>query len=759
MRHNSIKMRFIYVAIASLYLLVGCEPAEREAQLASEPVSRTELAAARPMPAILDSITNTSDPNTNIFRNAERAQMQQQLLADAPSLRDSILVSFNLGVELLLSGHTRRAIDTFEFVRRELRQAAYDPDNRRRLRDVTALLGLSYLRLGEQENCILKHSTDSCIFPIESAGVHQLQEGSRTAIKVFTELLQKNPEDVINIWLLNIAYMTVGEYPDKVPPQWRIPEASLRSDYDIGRFRDIAPHLGLDLVGLSGGSIMEDFDNDGHLDIMASSWGLGDQLHYYRNNGDGSFTDRTDAAGLTGQVGGLDLFHADYDNDGYRDVVVPRGAWMKSDGRYPNSLLRNMGDGTFRDLTAASGILSFHPTHVVAWADYDNDGWLDLFVGNESDQVEKHPCQLFRNNTDGTFTDVAPQVGLDHECYVKGVTWGDYDNDGLQDLYISCLGRDNALFRNRGESDEGWRFDDMTASAGVAKPFKSFPTWFWDYDNDGWLDLLAASFYVSSYDDILKVFVGAEHGADQTKLYRNNGDGTFSDRTKEMGLEKVILAMGANFGDLDNDGFLDCYFGTGDPDLRSLMPNLMYRNNNGKVFQDVTTSGGFGNLQKGHGISFGDLDHDGDQDIFEVMGGAYTGDVYQNVLYENPGHDNNWITLRLHGVRSNRDGIGARIRVQVKTESGSRDIYSTVSTGGSFGSSSLQQEIGLGKAVAIELLEIKWPAGATVQRFRQVAMNRIYDVDEDGAELVPVNLPRINLYAAASKGDHGLEGH
>ena len=161
-------------------------------------------------------------------------------------------------------------------------------------------------------------------------------------------------------------------------------------------------------------------------------------------------------------------------------------------------------------------------------------------------------------------------------------------------------------------------------------------------------------------------------GAEHAHLYRNEGDGTFAEVSAETGLDRVILVMGANFGDLDGDGWLDAYFGTGMPDMRTLMPNRMYRNDGGRRFQDVTASGGFGHLQKGHGVSFGDLDGDGDQDVHQVLGAAFEGDVYENVLLENPGHGNHWLTLHLEGVRSNRDALGARVRVRVRRPAGDR---------------------------------------------------------------------------------------
>ena len=165
---------------------------------------------------------------------------------------------------------------------------------------------------------------------------------------------------------------------------------------------------------------MEDFDNDGFLDIIATSWGLDDPLRYFRNQGDGTFAERTAAAGLTGLVGGLNAVQTDFDNDGFADVLVLRGGWFGADGLHPNSLLRNQGDGTFADVTEAAGLLTLHPTQTAAWADFDNDGWLDLFVGNESSAEEHHPCELFRNQGDGTFIDVAAEVGLDVDGFVKG---------------------------------------------------------------------------------------------------------------------------------------------------------------------------------------------------------------------------------------------------------------------------------------------------------------------------------------------------
>jgi len=272
--------------------------------------------------------------------------------------------------------------------------------------------GLAYLRLGEQENCLLNHTADSCLLPIQKGGVHQLQAGSRSALGIFESMLSQQPTDLGARWLLNIAAMTVGDYPEKVPPQFLIPPSAFASEYPMPRFPDVAAATGLDVDGLAGGCITEDFDGDDLLDVLASSWSMEGQLRFFHNNGDGTFTERTREAGLIGLTGSLNMMQMDYNNDGRPDVFMLRGAWLGKGGHHPNSLLRNNGDGTFEDVTEAAGLLSFHPTQTAAWFDFDGDGWIDVFIGNESFGVEKHPCELYRNNGDGTFTECAAVSGV-----------------------------------------------------------------------------------------------------------------------------------------------------------------------------------------------------------------------------------------------------------------------------------------------------------------------------------------------------------
>ena len=203
--------------------------------------------------------------------------------------------------------------------------------------------------------------------------------------------------------------------------------------------------------------------------------------------------------------------------------------------------------------------------------------------------------------------------------------------------------------------------------------------------------------------------------------------------------------MGANFGDLDNDGYLDFYLGTGYPDYEALSPNVMYRNVNGESFADITTASGLGHLQKGHAIAFADLDNDGDQDIFEQMGGILPGDRYNDALFENPGFDNHWIAIRLVGTSSNRSAIGASIHVLVEQGDGNRSIYRHVTSGGSFGSNPLRQNIGLGQASGINRLEIKWPTSGLTQTFEEVPMDCFVQIVEGDDQLSTFELRKLRL--------------
>jgi hypothetical protein len=586
-------------------------------------------------------------------------------------------------------------------------------------------MGVACLRLGEVTNCVAQHCEASCIFPISGGGVHGDKRGSNQAFKLFEWVLQQQPDHAGARWLLNLAAMTLGEYPAKVPEMLRIDLAYFGSDATFPRFEDVAREKGLAAPTLAGGIVADDFDGDGIIDLINSNWGADDQVRFWKGSADGGFVDRTREAGLIGITGGLHLIHADYDNDGDNDVLVLRGAWMRGFGRWPNSLLRNDGKGRFDDVTFEVGLADpMYPTQAAAWADFDGDGDLDLYIGNESSPECTAPSQLLRNDG-GKFTDIAKAAGVTNDRYAKGVAWGDIDGDGFPDLYVSNSGTPNRLYRNRGDGT----FEDVTEKAGVGAPLTSFSTWFFDYDNDGALDLFVASYFPFLEPYVAWAATGSREFEPQA-LYKGDGKGGFRNVTREVGLDRPNCTMGSNFGDLDNDGFEDLYLATGFPNYEALVPNLTLWNRRGASFTDVTLQSGMGHLQKGHGVAFFDFDGDGDLDIYEDLGGAFPGDGYASALFANPGFGRAWLAVELTGVQSNRSAIGARIRAEIREGDKTRSIWRQVSAGSSFGGNPFRQHFGLGAAEKVEKLEVHWPRSERPQVFTDVAARRVVRITE-----------------------------
>jgi hypothetical protein len=583
-------------------------------------------------------------------------------------------------------------------------------------------LGLAFLHKSETDNGVYRSPGDLCLFPRINAPYPDTTSSGK-AVQHFLSYLDQKPDDLEVRWLLNLAYMTLGRYPGGVPQKYLIPPSVFESKLDSGRFVDVAANAGLNVFSMAGGVIVDRFENDDLLDVVTSSMDVCEPLHYFRNNADGTFTERTAQAGLADQLGGLNLIQADYNNDGCMDMLVLRGGW-----EFPmrKSLLRNNCNGTFTDVTRDSGLgKTVSRTQTAVWADVDNDGNLDLFVGNESG-----PSQLFRNKGDGTFEDISRAAGVDRTGFIKGVVAADYDNDGYVDFYLSDYNGNNLLYHN----NHNRTFTEVAKQAGVQAPWRSFAAWFFDYDNDGWPDLFVTSYYLS-IEEVARSYLGLPRNAETLKLYRNLGNGTFRDVSAEVGLDKVFMPMAANFGDVNNDGFLDLYMGMGSPTFASMAPHELLLNKEGKSFVSITASSGTGELHKGHGIAFADLDRDGDEDIVAEVGGAVPADRHALRVFENPGNRNDWITMRLVGVRSNRAAIGARIKVTVETTGGNnervtRSIYRTVGSGGSFGANPLEQHIGLGFAALIQNVEIWWPASNTRQSFSTIAPNQFIEIKE-----------------------------
>jgi enediyne biosynthesis protein E4 len=496
-----------------------------------------------------------------------------------------------------------------------------------------------------------------------------------------------------------------------------------------------------------GGVAVLDYNNDGCMDIfftngadMPSLKKTGPEYsnRLFRNNCDGTFTDVTEKAGVAGEGYSMGVAVGDYDNDGYSDIFVA--------GVNRNLLYHNRGDGTFEDVTekAHLGGVDQHYGKLwsvsAAWVDVDNDGWLDLVVINyvqwdpqhepvcgssqqqlycRPDAYHDTPNQLFRNNHDGTFTNITASSGLG--AYLgkgMGVAVADYDSDGLVDIFVTNDSVPNFLFHNLGHG----KFEEVAMLAGVAlndngRPVASMGADFRDVDNDGRPDLL----FTAMFNDTFSFF-------------RNTGKSpTFEDDTASSGLALVtrrLTGWGLGFYDFDNDGFKDLFtanshFPALDRYLGSAagLPNTVFRNLGNGRFQDVSQTAGpdFQIAGQHRGVAFADFDNDGRVDavVANVNGPAR---LFHNVT-PNAGH---WLALKLIGTRSNRDGIGAKISVTLPD----RKLYNHCTTSVGYASSSEPLvRFGLGKETAAKLIEIQWPSGQT-QKLRDVKADQTLKVRE-----------------------------
>jgi hypothetical protein len=635
------------------------------------------------------------------------------------------------------------------------------PSLRGRAREI---LASTWMRKAELQNCVSDGTGEACLVPFSEEAEHRLGEGMTNAITYLTAFLTEDEPDKLGPrWLLNVAHMALGTYPDDVPPALRVDPALLVAEADAPAWPNIAPYLGAQSAGISGGASIDDYDGDGLNDVLVSAFDPTDGMKLLLNVGDGTLCDASRASGLSAAVGSLDIFPADYDNDGDLDILAPRGAWMNSDGQVRPSLLRNDGSGRFTDVAVEAGLANVvGPSQTAIWGDLNNDGWLDIFYGREADDdslTGNAPSSLYISRGDGTFRDIGPTSEPRRAGFVKGAALGDIDNDGDLDLYVSTLRGDNRLYANRGDAT----FIDITVPTGVQNPQLGFAAGFADFDQDGFLDIFAAS-YANTYGTTLVTdpewgkttegfvadLLGVPGLDEPARIYRNLGDG-FEDVSAAWQVDDVHATMGANIGDLNNDGWPDLYLGTGAPAFDALEPNVAYYNlydaTAGRRFADVTFATHTGHLQKGHAVAFGDLDCDGDEDLLAQMGGAYHGDNFPDAIFLNPGEDTASVTLRLEGVPalgSNRSAIGARVRVVTP----SRTFHYVVSTGASFGANSLAVDVVLGGEDTIERVEIDWPGGST-EVLTDVPLRHKLNIRQGegvvtGSEFAPIPMRGVN---------------
>jgi tetratricopeptide (TPR) repeat protein len=555
------------------------------------------------------------------------------------------------------------------------------------------------------------------------------QGRDREALEHFHATLGAEPGHGLNaLWTLHLVQAGLG-----LPLDERAPRFHLSSSIEVPEpgatppFADVAAELGVDKLDGLGPSAWGDVDHDGDDDLFLCGCDSYGQLLLA---GDGRFADATRAAGLGDVASGYSATLADADGDGWLDLYVGRDGW---NGPAENSLYRNV-EGRFEDVTERARVGDPGSSFVHLWSDVDRDGDVDLYVANGitgGGDVNR----LYANDGKGAFSDATSRMGLLEPRGTRtiGVAAGDYDADGWPDLFCSGYQGPNRLYRNRGE-EQGPRFAEVGEQAGVrdeAHVTNGYVAFFADLDADGDLDVLRTA--LAPYDEVLFRLSAMSDledlGTDRNtlRLYRNEGGGRFSDGTAAAGLDVPIGVMGAGCADLDNDGWLDLYLGTGDPDLGRLEPDRFLHNREGR-FRDRTFALGFGNVGKGHGVTFADHDRDGDLDVYAQEGGFVHGDAWRNAFYANRGFadGNRWLAITLEGVESNREGIDAQVRVTA----GGRTLLRERRNGEGFGCSNTPAvEVGLGAADEIERVEIRWPSGL-VQMFDDVPVDARIHVRE-----------------------------
>jgi hypothetical protein len=553
--------------------------------------------------------------------------------------------------------------------------------------------------------------------------------------------------------LLLLCARSFSENPQSSPPPASSP----------GKFVDRTAQLGVHfkheaslttrkylLESMGSGVALFDYDNDSRLDIFfANGARIDDPMlkaaiprkdspkywnRLYHQKPDGTFEDVTERAGLTGNGYSTGVAVGDYDNDGFEDLFV--AAYGRS------TLYHNNGDGTFTDVTLSSGVAGAGWATSAAWVDYDNDGRLDLIVARymewdfediycglreagfrsycHPDLFKPVSVLLYHNEGEGKFTEVSHKAGIDKAAKGLGVAIADYDHDGWTDIVIANDSIPEYLFHNKGNGT----FEEIGLPSGVAldgsgATFAGMGVEFEDYDNDGWADVFITDLANQRY-----------------ALYRNLGDGTFDYVSTSTGISAATLlhsGWGVRFLDYDNDGWKDLFIvqshvmdtiEVNEPHLHYKEPPMLLRNDNGKRFVNVSADSGepFQQVWVGRGMAIGDINNDGKID---VVLSTNNGQAY--VLLNETPTANHWITLKLVGVKSNRDGIGS----QVKITTGTGDQYASATTAGSYQSSSDKRvHFGLGAAKSVKLVQIRWPSGI-VQTLKDVKPDQVVTVTED----------------------------
>lgn len=560
------------------------------------------------------------------------------------------------------------------------------------------------------------------VVPYVIATIYLRMERYTEGIPFALQACRDTPGDLRYRWMLRTLTLHAGQPENSIPKEFRlkIPAASPSTF----RFRDVTDSSHAVRLALGRGAAWGDFDDDGREDILVGAERA--PFCLFRNRGDGTFEDVAAKMGLIDAVG-LGCYASqfiDYNNDGFQDIFLTSNGWGGGGRLF---LFHNEAGKRFIDVTQSAGLGAPINAFGSSWADYDNDGRVDLAVATGIiDPEGGDRIRLFHNEGDGKFREVGEQAGLTQRARWISLAWGDYDGDGRQDLLATSFDAGPFLFRNLGDG----RFVDVSVQAGIRTQIAAYtPVWL-DYNNDGKLDLFVCTYPGGelTVKDMIEAKVNATvvPPAKRQLLFRNNGDGTFRNVTEEAGITGWYGGMSTQAGDFDNDGFDEITIGTGNPELDWTEPKPLFHNDGKGRFTDIGESSGLVHFGMLHGTALADYDDSGNLSLFGSFGGFYWGSRETTRLYRNLGSGNESLEVRLIGTRSNHDAIGAKISAHL----GDRRIFKWVNGGNGFGcNNSRIVHVGLGGEKRINELQVAWPSGLQ-QSFRNVPAGQRIEIVE-----------------------------
>jgi ASPIC and UnbV/FG-GAP-like repeat len=558
------------------------------------------------------------------------------------------------------------------------------------------------------------------VVPYAIATIYLRMERYEEGIPYAHQACEDSPEDIRYRWMLRALTLHSGQPEKTIPQSFRlnVPPAAPATF----QFGDVTTNSGTGRLALGRGAAWGDFDNDGSDDILVGAERAPFRL--LRNCKDGTFEDVARNMGLVDPEG-LGCYAAqfvDYDNDGFQDIFLTSNGWGGGGRLF---LFHNDRGKRFRDVTNAAGLADPVNAFGSSWADYDNDGLVDLAVAaGIVDPAAGDRIRLYHNEGNGKFREVGEQAGLTQKARWISICWGDYDGDGRQDLLATSYDSGPFLFRNLGHG----RFEDVSQRAGTRNSQHAYTCEFLDFDNDGKLDIFVSTYPEGDYKTMVasKISHGVGDHSQHQLLFRNNGDGTFRNVTEEAGITGWYGAMSSQTGDLDNDGFDEILLGTGNPALDWCEPKVILHNNGKGQFADVAESSRLVHFGMLHGMALSDYDDTGNLSLFGSFGGFYWGSRETSRLYRNLGSGNMSLEIHLVGTRSNRDAIGAKIAALA----GQRTIYKWVTGGSGFGSGNSRcVHLGLGQEKQVKHLQIEWPSGQR-QSFQFIEAGQRIEVTE-----------------------------